>query len=133
MYSKKPRHDSLSNNSMNVYNQFQEVYQLDTVRHQSGNSPEQRLFKDILMQLYDGVSTIDDWKILAICFNNSSTTENNQFMNAIHITSQKIDVHEINIGKLKSLNALVARVYAVHTGDNEASKADFDTAKGLEA
>ncbi|EXX69416.1 Pif1p [Rhizophagus irregularis DAOM 197198w] len=67
MYSKKPRHDSLSNDGMNVYNQFREVYRLDAVCRQSGNSPEQRLFRDILMRLRDGESTIDDWRILASC------------------------------------------------------------------
>ncbi|GBC22271.2 ATP-dependent DNA helicase PIF1-like [Rhizophagus irregularis DAOM 181602=DAOM 197198] len=92
MYSKKPRHDSLSND---------------------GNLPEQHLFRDILMQLHDGKSTIDDWRILAICFDNSSTTENNQFMDAIHITPRK--------------------VRAVHTGGNDAFKADSNTAKGLKA
>src|SRR2546429_4176917 len=59
--------------------------------------------------------------------------ENIRFLDAIHITSQKVDIHEINISKLKSLNAPVARVCAVHTGGNEASKADSDTARGLEA
>uniref|UniRef100_U9U784 Uncharacterized protein n=1 Tax=Rhizophagus irregularis (strain DAOM 181602 / DAOM 197198 / MUCL 43194) TaxID=747089 RepID=U9U784_RHIID len=57
------------------------------------------------MQLHDGKSTIDDWRILAICFDNSSTTENNQFMDAIHITPRKGDVHEINFAKFKLLNA----------------------------
>ncbi|PKB99431.1 hypothetical protein RhiirA5_300169 [Rhizophagus irregularis] len=88
IYSKKPRHDSLSNDGMNI---------------------------------------------LAIRFDNSSTIENNQFMDEIHITPQKVDVYEINLAKLKSLNAPVARVHAVHTGGNDASKADSDTAKGLEA
>ena len=59
--------------------------------------------------------------------------ENIRFLDAIHITSQKVDIHEINISKLKSLNAPIARVHAVHTGGNEASKADSDTAKGLKA
>ncbi|PKC52274.1 hypothetical protein RhiirA1_481883 [Rhizophagus irregularis] len=62
-----------------------------------------------------------------------SNDENNQFMDEIHITPQKVDVYEINLAKLKSLNAPVARVHAVHTGGNDASKADSDTAKGLEA
>ncbi|CAB4422449.1 unnamed protein product [Rhizophagus irregularis] len=133
MYSKRHSCDSLSNNGMNIYNQFREVCWLDAIRRQSGNSPEQRHFRDILMRLRDGESTIDDWRSLATRFDNSSTTENNQFMDAIHITPRKANVDEINIGKLKSLNAPVARVRAVHTGSNEASKADSDTAKGLEA
>ena len=54
-------------------------------------------------------------------------------MDAIYITAREIDVNEININKLKSSNAPVARVCAVHTDGNEASKADSDTARGLEA
>ncbi|CAG8785802.1 8987_t:CDS:1, partial [Racocetra fulgida] len=44
-----------------------------------------------------------------------------------------IEVGEININKLKSLNHPIARIRAVHTGGNEASKADSDVAKGLES
>ncbi|GBB89439.1 hypothetical protein RclHR1_16110003 [Rhizophagus clarus] len=86
MYAKKLKRDSLSNDGINIYSQLREVYQLDAVIHQSGDSPEQRLFRDILMRLHDGKPTIDDWRTLATCFDDSSTTENNQFVDAIHIT-----------------------------------------------
>ena len=54
-------------------------------------------------------------------------------MDAIYITPRRIDVDEINVDKLKSLNAPIARIRAVHTGGNEASKANSDLAKGLES
>jgi ATP-dependent DNA helicase PIF1 len=54
-------------------------------------------------------------------------------LDAIYITPRKVDIAKINISKLKSLNAPVARICAVHTGGNGTSKADSDTAKGLEA
>ena len=60
MYAKKLKRDSLSNDGINLYNQFREVYHLNTVRRQSGNSPEQHHFRNILMRLRDGESTIDD-------------------------------------------------------------------------
>ena len=44
----------------------------------------------------------------------------------------KSDVAEFNINRLWSLNCPVAMINAVHTGGTEASKADSDTAKGLE-
>ncbi|CAG8795239.1 27228_t:CDS:1, partial [Racocetra persica] len=44
-----------------------------------------------------------------------------------------IEVAEININMLKSLNRPIARIRAVHTGGTEASKADSDIAKGLES
>ncbi|GBC05300.1 hypothetical protein RclHR1_06170004 [Rhizophagus clarus] len=86
MYTKKLKRDSLSNDGINIYSQLREVYQLDAVIHQSEDSPEQRLFRDILMRLHDGKPTMDDWRTLATRFDDSSTTENNQFVDAIHIT-----------------------------------------------
>jgi ATP-dependent DNA helicase PIF1 len=42
-------------------------------------------------------------------------------------------VGKINLDKLKSLNQPVTKIHVVHTGGSEASKADYKTAKGLEA
>jgi ATP-dependent exoDNAse (exonuclease V) alpha subunit len=42
-------------------------------------------------------------------------------------------VNKINLNKIRSLNQPVTKMHAVHTGGSEASKADFETAKGLEA
>jgi hypothetical protein len=44
----------------------------------------------------------------------------------------KAEVFDFNIDRLRSLNSPVARINAVHTGGNEARKADPDIAKGLE-
>ena len=45
VYAKKLKRDSLSNDGINIYNQFREVYHLNTVRCQSGNSPEHHLLE----------------------------------------------------------------------------------------
>ena len=47
--------------------------------------------------------------------------------------SQKSNVAKFNINRLWLLNCSVAMINAVHTGETKASKADSDTAKGLEA
>ncbi|EXX67911.1 Pif1p [Rhizophagus irregularis DAOM 197198w] len=47
-----------------AYKQFKEVYKLEIVQRQSGNSKEQQNFRNILLRLRNGESTIDDWKIL---------------------------------------------------------------------
>lgn len=39
----------------------------------------------------------------------------------------------VNMEKLRSLNCLIAKINAVHTGGNETKSADSDVAKGLEA
>src|SRR5688572_11742925 len=88
------------------------------------------------MRLRDSDSTIDDWKTLSTRFNDAPgipPIEYNQFSDAIYITPRRIDVNEINIAKLKSLNHPIARIRAVHTGGSEAFKADSDVAKGLES
>ncbi|CAG8641197.1 7999_t:CDS:2 [Cetraspora pellucida] len=108
MYVQNLSHDPLSNDGITAYRQFQEVYRLDIIQCQAGDSEEQCHFRNILMRLRDGESTINDWKAL-------------------------IEVEEININTLKSLNSPIARIHAVHTGGNEASKADSDVAKGLES
>jgi len=53
-------------------------------------------------------------------------------LNAIYITPRRININEINIDKLKSLNVPIAKIHTVHMGGNEASKADSDLAKGFE-
>ncbi|GBB92624.1 hypothetical protein RclHR1_20340003 [Rhizophagus clarus] len=73
---------------------------LDIVIRQSGDSLEQRLFRDILMRLHDDEPTMNDWRTLATRFDDSSTTENNQFVDAIHITPRKVDIYEININSV---------------------------------
>ncbi len=60
MYMQNLRRDPLSNNGMSAYKQFQEVYNLDVVQHQSGNLEDQRHFRNILLRLHDGETTIDD-------------------------------------------------------------------------
>jgi len=42
-------------------------------------------------------------------------------------------VDRINLNKLRLINQPVAKIHAIHTGGSEASRADSNTAKGLEA
>ncbi len=49
MYSQIPQHDTLSNDSITAYRQFQEVYKLDVIQRQSGDSDDQRNFRAILL------------------------------------------------------------------------------------
>jgi hypothetical protein len=136
MYSQVPRRDSLSSDAIAVYQQFREVYRLGIVQRQSGDSDEQRRFRDLLLRLRDGESTEDDWNLLTTRFTNApdvlSSLDHARFSAATCIMPCRRDVDEFNINKLRSLNSPVARINAVHTGGNEARKADSDVAKGLE-
>jgi hypothetical protein len=63
MYADTKR-DLLSNSGIATYKQFKEMYKLEIAQRQSGNSKEQQNFRNILLRLRNGESTIDDWKFL---------------------------------------------------------------------
>ncbi len=76
--------DLLSNNGLAIYKLFQEVYELDVIQHQSGNSQKQHNFRNLLLWLRNEESTIDDWKILIMQFEGKlSRTEWDSFSDAI--------------------------------------------------
>jgi len=60
IYAKDVSHDIISNNSTASYKNFQEVYKLDMIQYQSGDSEEQKSFKEILLKLRDGDCSLDD-------------------------------------------------------------------------
>ena len=132
MYANISR-DPLSNNGLAAYNQFKEACKLDVIQRQSGNTKEQQDFRDLLLWLRNGESTIADWKALSTRFEvKLNRTEHNRFSNAMFILTKWSDVNVVNIDQLRSLNAPVAKILAVHTGGNEAKNADSDVAHGLE-
>jgi hypothetical protein len=61
MFSSAQR-DALSNDSFAAYKQFREVYKLDVIQRQSGDSEEQQNFREILLRLRNGDSVIEDWE-----------------------------------------------------------------------
>jgi ATP-dependent DNA helicase PIF1 len=133
MYTKISR-DPLSNNGFAAYNLFREVYKLDVIQRQSGNSQEQRDFRELLLRLCNGESTLANWMMLTTRFEgNLSMKERNRFCKSTFILPKWTDVNAVNISQLRSLNVPVAKILAVHTGGSEAKKADPDTVRGLEA
>ena len=59
--------------------------------------------------------------------------ERNRFSDTLFILTKWIKVNAVNIDQLRSLNVPVAKIQVVHTGGNEAKKANSDTAHSLEA
>ena len=75
-----------------------------------------------------------DWKIFTTRIEDKfNTTECNKFSEAMFILIKWTEVNIVNIDRLRSLNVLIAKIQAIHTSDNEAKKADSDTAYGFEA
>jgi ATP-dependent DNA helicase PIF1 len=134
MYTTSEGRDISSNNGIAAYKQLNEVYELDMVQRQSGDSEEQRSFRDILLRLREGDSSLDDWKTLAKRFEeNLNQVERDQFRDSVFILTRWEDVDRVNIEMLRKLNRPVAKICAVHTGGREAKHASSDVAKGLEA
>ena len=133
MFAKSKR-DALSNSGLAAYKHFKEAYKLNVVQRQSGNSKEQQEFRNILLRLRNGESTIDDWKTLTTRIDDKlSAIKRNRFSNAMFILTNWTEVNAVNLERLRSLNVPVAKIKAIHTGSSEAKKADSDTANGLEA
>jgi ATP-dependent exoDNAse (exonuclease V) alpha subunit len=117
-----------------AYKQFKEVYKLKIAQRQSGNSKEQQEFRNILLRLRNGDSTIDDWKILTTRIENKfNTIERKKFSDALFILTRWSEVNAINIDRLRSLDVPVAKIQAIHTGGKDAKNANTDTAHGLES
>ncbi|PKB92211.1 hypothetical protein RhiirA5_387844, partial [Rhizophagus irregularis] len=63
MYASTKR-DELSDSGFAAYKQFKEAYKLNVVQRQLGNSKKQQDFRNILLRMRNGESTIDDWRTL---------------------------------------------------------------------
>ena len=68
MYAKDVSHNITSNDGTASYKNFREVYKLDMIQYQSGNSEEQKSFREILLRLRDRDCSLDDWKKLSVHF-----------------------------------------------------------------
>jgi ATP-dependent DNA helicase PIF1 len=86
MYTNNVSQDTNSNKGIGTYKDIREVYELNIVQRQSGESEDQRVFRDILLRLREGESTLNDWKILAKRFEEKLTqTERDQFSDAVFL------------------------------------------------
>ncbi len=134
MYATNVSHDTKSNDGITAYKQFREVYKLDIVQRQSGETEEQQSFRDILLRLREGESSLNDWQSLSSRFEEKlNRAERDRFSDAVSILTTWVDVDRVNSDMLRSLNQPVAKIIAVHTGGSEAKRASSDVAKGLEA
>ncbi|CAB5193827.1 unnamed protein product [Rhizophagus irregularis] len=78
--------DGNSNKGIAAYKHIREVFKLDVILRQTGNSNEQKEFCDILLRMCDGESSLDDWKILSIRFKeNLNQQERERFSDAVFL------------------------------------------------
>src|SRR5437764_208575 len=113
MYAKNISHDTRSNDGMVAYKEFREVYKLVIVQRQSGESEDQRAFRDILLRLREGDSSLIDWQRLSTRFEgNLNQAERDRFSDAVSILTTWNEVDRSNTEMLRSLNQPVAKILA---------------------
>ena len=93
----------------------------------SGGSPEQVLFRDILLHLK---TTVADWQYL-MQPTPSQADDLSGFDSAVHLFPTVDSVVEHNITQLHSINRPIAAIKALHSGHN-ASKGTSEDAGGLD-
>ena len=121
----------LSDAGSAAYQLFDRAIVLKQVMRQSGQDPDQVLFRDILLRLRDARLTISDWEQL-MKQTPAEMADLAPFTNALHLHPTIEAVVEHNISKLRASGHPVATVKAVHSGQN-ASKASSEDAGGLES
>ncbi len=133
MYTKISQ-NLLSNTGLVAYNQFKEAYRLDVIQHQSGDTKEQRDFRELLLRLRNRETILANWKALATQFEgNINRIEHNRFSDTMFILTKWSDINTVNIDQLRSLNIPVAKILAIHMGRNKAKKANSDITYNFEA
>ncbi|PKB96267.1 hypothetical protein RhiirA5_506999 [Rhizophagus irregularis] len=60
VFSGSRKSDHLSEDGCSAYSQFQEIYKLEAMQRQTGNSDKQQQFKNLPYHLRDGKSTRSD-------------------------------------------------------------------------
>ena len=120
----------LSDQGSAAYHSFDQAIVLDKIMRQSGQSADQVLFRDILLRLRDGTTTVTDWEEL-MKQTPSKVDDMSLFLSAIHLSPTVESVVEYNTTQLHAINKPIAIIKAVHTGNN-ASKASSDDAAGLD-
>ena len=120
----------LSDQGSAAYQLFDRAVVLEQVMRQSGQDPDQVLFRDILLRLRNARVTISDWEQL-MKQTPAQVSDLSPFTNALHLHPTIEAVVEYNVARLRASGQPIATIKAVHAGPN-ASKASADDAGGLE-
>ena len=114
-----------------TYQMFDLAVVFEQVMRQSGQDPDQVLFRQILLNLRNGQITTEDWRHL-MKQTPAQLQDITPFRSALYLHPTIDAVVEHNVSKLHAIGQPIATIKAVHTGPNS-SKASPDEASGLEA
>ena len=129
LYSTVSR-SALSDLGSTAYQLFDHAVVLKQVMRQSGQTPAQVLFRQILLRLRDARLTYDDWQQL-MKQTPARLLNLAPFTTALHLHPTIEAVVEHNVSRLHASGQPIATIKAIHTGPN-ASKASSEDAGGLE-
>ena len=118
----------LSDQGRAAYHNFKQAVVLDQVMRQSGQDPQQVLFRDILLRLRDAKVTVSDWNHL-MTQTPTHVQDLSPFATALRLIPTVEAVVEHNVAQLHASGQPIATIKAVHTGAN-ASKAPADDRTG---
>jgi ATP-dependent DNA helicase PIF1 len=120
----------LSDLGSTAYQMFNHAVVLEQVIRQSGQAPDQVLFRKILLNLRNGQITIEDWRYL-MKQTPTQLQDLTLFRHVLHLHPTVEAIVEHSISRLRASGQPIATIKAIHTGPN-ASKASPDYAAGLE-
>ena len=121
---------NLSDLGSSAYQLFDHVIALNQVMRQSGQTPDQELFHNILLHLRDAQVTEADW--IHLMKQTPVQVQNLQpFSTALHLHPTVEAVVEHNVSKLRASGQPITTIKAIHTGPN-ASKASPNDAGRLD-
>ena len=125
LYHKKPISEAELQGSY-MYNMFDTVVQLTVNQrcHESG----QESFRQLLLRLRNGNSTIDDWKLLLSC-SVTRVKENFSAHSKLCFTNEAVDAN--NAKCLKNMKEPIIQIHARHS-NKQASKCSSEDMGGLQ-
>ena len=129
LYHAKPS-NAVGEQGYQAYHMFDKVVKLTVNQRVQGMTPEQVQFRDLLLRLRKGESTVDDWKLL-LTRQPSNVTNLCDFENSTRLFYSNEQVANFNHEQLTKLEHPVAHINARHSSEL-AKKISSDDMSGLE-
>ena len=129
LYHAKPS-NAVGEQGYQAYHMFDKVVKLTVNQRVQGMTPEQVQFRDLLLRLRKGESTVDDWKLL-LTRQPSNVTNLCDFENSTRLFYSNEQVANFNHEQLTKLEHPIAHINARHSSEF-AKKISSDDMSGLE-
>ncbi|XP_028394505.1 ATP-dependent DNA helicase PIF1-like [Dendronephthya gigantea] len=131
----KPLYHAVPTNSIGeqgyvTYQMFDNVVKLDVNQRVQGNDPEQTQFRELLLRLRKGESTVDDWKLL-LTRQPLKISNLSEFNDATRLFYSNEEVANFNYENLVKLQKPIAQINARHSSAT-ARKIPADEFSGLQ-